>query len=421
MIGSSVVVCFVVAVVVCSFVNSVIAGSIVVFVIGSSVVLVIFIVVGSIVVVIVVVVDSRIAVVGCVVVIVVVDCLIVVVGSIAVVIVLVIGSCIVVVSVGVIVFVVGSVVVGSVVLCSIVVISVVMGIVVVVVVESVEVVDVVVDVSVVADDSGFESLIVDVVVVVLVESIVVVDKTFTTVVDSGSVVRLADTSSVGVVVVVFWIIGCSVESIVDKVEFDISVVSSSDCIVVAGFGDVVINDVLSIVLISCVVLLSFVVKSVGSDWFVDLSCVDVVGCVNDSVVDLVVLSTSSAIVVVFRGMNVPVVSVCCAVDETGACCVVDVCCWVVNEAVELLEYGAIDDWSVEDGAGVCVDMYGWDEVLVIITVTVDSSGMSFWSSLKYQMNVTPMTIAAVESRIRIHCWNDSRGLTLVSAGKVSLE
>lgn len=53
-------------------------------------------------------------------------------------------------------------------------------------------------------------------------------------------------------------------------------------------------------------------KAVGSDWFVDLAVEDVV---NDSVVDSIVLLVSS---VVFIGMNVLVVFVCCIVDEAVA-------------------------------------------------------------------------------------------------------
>lgn len=51
--------------------------------------------------------------------------------------------------------------------------------------------------------------------------------------------------------------------------------------------------------------------------------------VNDSVVDSIVLLVSS---VVFIGMNVLVVFVCCIVDE----------------AVELLDCVATDDWSVRE-------------------------------------------------------------------------
>lgn len=121
--------------------------------------------------------------------------------------------------------------------------------------------------------------------------------------------------------------------------------------------------------------------------------------VNDSVVDSIVLLVSS---VVFIGMNVLVVFVCCIVDE----------------AVELLDCVATDGWSVREVVaddvivftGDCVDIYGWDEVLGNTNVTVDSSGMSFWSSLKYQMNVTLMTMATIESRIRTELRRDSRGL-----------
>lgn len=128
--------------------------------------------------------------------------------------------------------------------------------------------------------------------------------------------------------------------------------------------------------------------------------------VNDSVVDSIVLLVSS---VVFIGMNVLVVFVCCIVDE----------------AVELLDCVVTDDWSVWEVVaddvivftGDCVDIYGWDEVLGNTNVTVDSSGMSFWSSLKYQMNVTPMTMATIESRIRTELRRDSRGL--VGFGEVS--
>lgn len=128
--------------------------------------------------------------------------------------------------------------------------------------------------------------------------------------------------------------------------------------------------------------------------------------VNDSVVDSIVLLVSS---VVFTGMNVLVVFVCCIVDE----------------AVELLDCVVTDDWSVREVVaddvivftGDCVDIYGWNEVLGNTNVTVDSSGMSFWSSLKYQMNVTMMTMATIESRIRTELWRDSRGL--VGFGEVS--
>lgn len=128
--------------------------------------------------------------------------------------------------------------------------------------------------------------------------------------------------------------------------------------------------------------------------------------VNDSVVDSIVLLVSS---VVFIGMNVLVVFVC----------------FIVDEAVELLDCVVTDDWSVREVladdvivfTGDCVDIYGWDEVLGNTNVTVDSSGMSFWSSLKYQMNVTPMTMATIESRIRTELWRDSRGL--VGFGEVS--
>lgn len=121
--------------------------------------------------------------------------------------------------------------------------------------------------------------------------------------------------------------------------------------------------------------------------------------VNDSVVDSIVLLVSS---VVFIGMNVLVVFVCCIVDE----------------AVELLDCVATDGWSVREVVaddvivftGDCVDIYGWNEVLGNTNVTVDSSGMSFWSSLKYQMNVTLMTMATIESRIRTELRRDSRGL-----------
>lgn len=121
--------------------------------------------------------------------------------------------------------------------------------------------------------------------------------------------------------------------------------------------------------------------------------------VNDSVVDSIVLLVSS---VVFIGMNVLVVFVC----------------FIVDEAVELLDCVATDDWSVREVVaddvivftGDCVDIYGWDEVLGNTNVTVDSSGMSFWSSLKYQMNVTLMTMATIESRIRTEVRRDSRGL-----------
>lgn len=111
-------------------------------------------------------------------------------------------------------------------------------------------------------------------------------------------------------------------------------------------------------------------------------------------VDSIVLLVSS---VVSTGMNVLDVSVCC----------------IVGDAVELLSCIAIDDWSVADDVvftGDCVDINAWDEVLVNTNVTVDSSGMSFRSSLKYQMNVTPMTMATIESRIRKQFWRDSLGL-----------
>lgn len=116
--------------------------------------------------------------------------------------------------------------------------------------------------------------------------------------------------------------------------------------------------------------------------------------VKDSVVDSIVLLVSS---VVSTGMNVLDVSVCC----------------IVGDAVELLSCIAIDDWSVADDVvftGDCVDIYACDEVLVNTNVTVDSSGMSFRSSLKYQMNVTPMTMATIDSRIRKQFWRDSLGL-----------
>lgn len=67
-------------------------------------------------------------------------------------------------------------------------------------------------------------------------------------------------------------------------------------------------------------------EAVGSDWFEELAGEDVV---NDSVVDSIALLVSS---VVFMGISVFVVFVCCIVDE----------------AVELLDCVAIDDWSVAD-------------------------------------------------------------------------
>lgn len=112
------------------------------------------------------------------------------------------------------------------------------------------------------------------------------------------------------------------------------------------------------------------------------------------------------------------------VDSIVLLVVVFVCC-IVDEAVEVLDWVATDDWSVREVVaddvivftGDCVDIYGWDEVLGNTNVTVDSSGMSFWSSLKYQMNVTPMTMATIESRIRTEVRRDSRGL--VGFGEVS--
>lgn len=112
------------------------------------------------------------------------------------------------------------------------------------------------------------------------------------------------------------------------------------------------------------------------------------------------------------------------VDSIVLLVVVFVCC-IVDEAVEVLDWVATDDWSVREVVaddvivftGDCVDIYGWDEVLGNTNVTVDSSGMSFWSSLKYQMNVTLMTMATIESRIRTEVRRDSRGL--VGFGEVS--